>query len=412
MKKIITIIFIAAGILLSISGCGGKKTAKTEASCYELAMAMAYTDENRENLVICSSNNNEYENMLGTLYGLSMPDDGCIIYSKNEDAVSYAVLQVNQDNADTNIENVKSAFEEYIEKRIATYTGYYPEAVDMLQKSKIFTIGEYVVLDISSNPNEAKKSFEKVFDLKGNELRTYVDNYAEVEEVLEKNRKDILFAFNDLDNDENAAGERELTDIDDTVYYNSNIVKAYLENKPELLKDEKDIFILNRVKEIISECIDTNMTDLEKEKAIHDYMCINMDYDRQGLNAVMEHMENSDNPYGMLSAGFGICTGYASTFKLFMDCLDIDCMIVEGMVYDYTDNHAWNKVKLGATWYNVDVTWDDPIDSSMPEEDTSKREWKPNYTFFNCSDAVLMERDHLWNKSEYPESYETLNKIP
>lgn len=434
MKDKVSAIVIIVSLLLSVAGCGKKDNREvTAASCYELALAMAYTDDNRDNLVVCNANNEEYEAMLELMYGLTVPDDGCILYSMNEDPTEYAVLRAKEYNDYINTREIEDAFEKYVDERIAVYLGYYPEGVDILQNGQIFTVGEYVVLNISHNPDAAKASFNEMYSLDNNGLRSQMESYTDMEMRLEENRKNVLYSGNSIVKDEtgntvtdntseheenstnadstsehvdNVTSENQLHDVDDMVYYNKNIVTAYLENKPELLENEKDIAILNRVTEIIDECITEDMTDFEKEKAIHDYMCRHMDYDRQELSAANTPMEDSDNPYGMLINGFGICTGYASTFKLFMDCLGIDCVVVEGMAYEYTDNHAWNKVKLGATWYNVDVTWDDPIYGNVSEEDGGQSIWIPDYTYFNCSDEFLTDNDHLWNRAEYPESLE------
>ncbi|MBP3326156.1 MAG: DUF4358 domain-containing protein [Coprococcus sp.] len=434
MKDKISAIVIMLSLLISVTGCGKKENKDvTAASCYELALAMAYTDENRDNLVVCNANNEEYEAMLNLMYGLTVPDDGCILYSMNEEPTEYAVLRARKYNDYINTREIEDAFKKYIEERIAAYTGYYPEGVDILQNSRIFIVGEYVVLDISQNPDAAKAAFDELYSMEDSAVKAQMDTYTDMELKLEENRKKVLYSEDsfvnsniadntseqekdteDEDNQSEQVGnitsEDQLHDVDDSAYYNKDIVTAYLEKKPELLADDKDIAVLNRVTEIIDECITEDMTDIEKEKAIHDYMCEHMDYDRQGLGAAMTHMEDSDNPYGMLVNGYGICTGYASTFKLFMDCLGIECMVVEGMVYAYTDDHAWNKVKLGVTWYNVDVTWDDPVSDAMSEDDTTRSKWISDYTFFNCSDAVLEENDHLWNRTEYPESLESMNE--
>ena len=47
--------------------------------------------------------------------------------------------------------------------------------------------------------------------------------------------------------------------------------------------------------------------------------------------------------------------------------------------------HAWNKVKVDGSWYNIDLTWDDPV-SSRPIL---------SYDYFLVSDAV-MKKDHSW----------------
>ncbi len=45
-------------------------------------------------------------------------------------------------------------------------------------------------------------------------------------------------------------------------------------------------------------------------------------------------------------AGKGICSGYASTFQLFMDLLGIEYVTVNGTSHNGTADHAWNMVRL------------------------------------------------------------------
>ena len=44
---------------------------------------------------------------------------------------------------------------------------------------------------------------------------------------------------------------------------------------------------------------------------------------------------------------------YALAYQRILQEMNIPCIYVKGK------NHAWNMVKLGKYWYNVDVTWDD-----------------------------------------------------
>lgn len=46
-----------------------------------------------------------------------------------------------------------------------------------------------------------------------------------------------------------------------------------------------------------------------------------------------------------------------------MDMLGIENGTVSGEAGD--EQHIWNTVKLDDQWYHVDVTWDDPIGSSL-----------------------------------------------
>lgn len=125
------------------------------------------------------------------------------------------------------------------------------------------------------------------------------------------------------------------------------------------------------------------MTEYEKVKAIHDYIIINTSYDTSS-----ELPDSSFSPEGVLLKGVAVCQGYAETFKLFMDYLGIDCQIIKG----YADNvsHAWNIVKIGGEWYNIDVTWDDPIIENQVITGTDNL----SYNYFLKPDDVF-KKDHV-----------------
>lgn len=83
-------------------------------------------------------------------------------------------------------------------------------------------------------------------------------------------------------------------------------------------------------------------------------------------------------PYGVLVRKQGVCEGYARAFKVVMDRLGINCILVQGAHQNDTVavNHMWNYVELTNTvattrarakarsveskWYAVDATLDDP----------------------------------------------------
>lgn len=96
----------------------------------------------------------------------------------------------------------------------------------------------------------------------------------------------------------------------------------------------------------------------------------------------------SYTPYGVLVKNTGVCQEYATAFKLLLNRLGMECIVVssEGM------NHAWNIVKIDGDYYHVDVTWDDPI----PD-----RKNQTSYKYFNLSDKKMGE-DHYWDRSNYP----------
>jgi hypothetical protein len=96
----------------------------------------------------------------------------------------------------------------------------------------------------------------------------------------------------------------------------------------------------------------SSKSDIQKIRVVHDSIISSISYDNYASAA-------SHTPYGLLSTGLAVCDGYSDTFRIFMLLNGIECITVEG----YTDStsHAWNQVKLDGKWYNIDLTWDDPV---------------------------------------------------
>lgn len=95
-------------------------------------------------------------------------------------------------------------------------------------------------------------------------------------------------------------------------------------------------------------------------------------------NSIVRHViyygidePDSHNVIGTILKRRSVCESIAKAFKLICDASLIPCIVVfgrsdstDGTEYgtvsdDSTeDNHAWNKVRIGQNWYNVDVTFD------------------------------------------------------
>ena len=109
---------------------------------------------------------------------------------------------------------------------------------------------------------------------------------------------------------------------------------------------------------ILPTIVNNNMTDYEKIKAVHDYICLFLDYDYtyqyRSVTDVLDHRT-------------AVCHGYANLFKAFMDLLGIQNEFVvghaNGEIVDpsFTEyiNHSWNTVTLNGVTYHIDTTWDD-----------------------------------------------------
>ena len=102
--------------------------------------------------------------------------------------------------------------------------------------------------------------------------------------------------------------------------------------------------------------ISPEMTDLQKIKAVHDYLVSTVAYDFENLqNGTIGR--TSYTAYGALVEHSAVCQGYALAFQVLMERLGIDSLFVSSKAM----NHAWNQVRLGGEWYHVDCTWDDPV---------------------------------------------------
>ena len=140
------------------------------------------------------------------------------------------------------------------------------------------------------------------------------------------------------------------------------------------------------IADVISENITPNMSDYEKVKTIHDYIVLNTEFDIKNLkNNTLR--DDSYSAKGVLIDHLAVCQGYAEAFKLIMTELDIGCHIITG--YADQELHAWNIVRIDNEWYQVDVTWDDPI----PKEDTPTTSSNLIYNYFLITDEVMYQ-DH------------------
>ena len=94
--------------------------------------------------------------------------------------------------------------------------------------------------------------------------------------------------------------------------------------------------------------------------------------------------------YGALVNGEAVCDGYALAFFQMAEACDLEVVSVVGKAGG--DNHRWNKIKLDGKWYNVDVTWEDPLveDRSTENEYGFNRMYN---RYINTTDEV-MARDH------------------
>ena len=143
-----------------------------------------------------------------------------------------------------------------------------------------------------------------------------------------------------------------------------------------------------KANEIIQSLIKEDMTDFEKELAIHDYIIKNTEYDYENYNKnKIPYVDHT--AYGVLIKGVGVCDGYSKAMKLLLNKAGIECIII------YNSDHAWNMVKIDNEIYHVDASNNDPV--SKDDVDLLM------YSYFNISDEEI-SFDHEWDRDKYPKS--------
>lgn len=156
----------------------------------------------------------------------------------------------------------------------------------------------------------------------------------------------------------------------------------YLETQEQTREVDK------KVKTVLKQRIAKNMSAYEKIKTIHDYIVDTVEYDTStSFNA----------PYYAMIKGSSACQGYATLLYKMMTEAGIPCRVITGNAKGQL--HAWNIVKIGKKWYNIDATWDDPVGAFGK---TSVR-----YRYFLKSDADLLDhvRDKEYDKVEFRNAY-------
>lgn len=135
-----------------------------------------------------------------------------------------------------------------------------------------------------------------------------------------------------------------------------------------------------RVRSIVANIAPDNMSQAEKERAIHDWIINNTRYDQS---------HTIYDPYNTLIKHVGVCEGYSLLAQKMFTVAGIKSMIIEGVAGG--ESHSWNMVYIDNKWHHVDCTWDDPISSNDILQ----------YNYYNLTDSKIA-LDHSWNVNNYP----------
>lgn len=109
-------------------------------------------------------------------------------------------------------------------------------------------------------------------------------------------------------------------------------------------------------------------SDVEKERFVHDYLVDTVTYN--------ESAPMHQTAYSALVNGSSVCAGYSRAFQHIMMQMGIPVYYAAGIANG--GPHAWNIIKLGTDFYNVDTLWND----SIGEQYNTRA-----YLYFNIQDS-------------------------
>lgn len=134
---------------------------------------------------------------------------------------------------------------------------------------------------------------------------------------------------------------------------------TYLDKQSTMITQQKKI--IAKAKSILPKIVTSKMTENQKHKAIYDYLTANAKYDFEAAKyagssmlTVNSKYKNDYTTYGVMIEKNGVCQSYANSYQLLSTMAGLQSIVVTGELNG--GPHAWNKIKLGSTWVNVDVT--------------------------------------------------------
>lgn len=148
------------------------------------------------------------------------------------------------------------------------------------------------------------------------------------------------------------------------------------------------------------------LSEAKKIIKIHDYICNHVDY------AYNSKEEQRYTAYGALCTGKAVCQGYAVLFYRLCKEAGLSVRIISG-----TGNggaHAWNIVRIGSKYYNVDCTWDGQnaatyndflLKSEADFSDHTRESWKvagSHYLYYTSAEfnAQYPMTEKSWDESD------------
>lgn len=164
-------------------------------------------------------------------------------------------------------------------------------------------------------------------------------------------------------------------------------------------EDEKKVE--DFVNEWVKKNINDDMTELEKIKTIHDFIVKKNSYFTGDDNNLSEGY-SIYSPASILFGKGGVCNAYATLFDTMSEKVGLTTYYSTGEIKENGQLHIWNMVKIDDDWYNIDLTWDDPVLTSNKKIINEKD--FVSYDYFLVSDEKIKNTRTIDDDEKRPPS--------
>jgi len=143
------------------------------------------------------------------------------------------------------------------------------------------------------------------------------------------------------------------------------------------LSQEETVARVEAVDAVIDDYYNTvyrsDKSELETALNLHDEIATRVEYSKPITN-------DSYYTYSMYINKKGVCQAYAYMYMYLLSKMGME----SGYISSDTINHGWNAVRIDGNFYQVDITWDDPLYDKFG---------MAKHTFFLVSDATMATRE-------------------
>lgn len=264
--------------------------------------------------------------------------------------------------------DLKKAFSYEVYSAIDAYedSAAYSYSFELDASGKIAKV--YLKFTYDVNPKYTSDSGEKYVNATEGSERAHYDT--------NRNTEDRTFA---IDSDANVKGTISVSGSDQLYFA---LKKGY---RPDPVKGSNAYYLYNEMRRILSGIASDGDSQATKVHYIYDYLINTAVYDYSFTDTIYPdeklttgqlfsyrclYMEGvfglGDNGVFNDASRIAICDGLSKAFLSLCKIEGIECLKISGTVGD--EGHAWNKVKINGSWYMVDTTWGNSLDTNTSKE--------------------------------------------